>query len=97
MCSLACSTTPLTTSVTDAAISDQFYGGDVNFRMRTPLFANLPNFDVMFGLRYAALSERLTASVNSLSTRIFQPALGLPAAVNFSDTSVRFRRVHDSQ
>ena len=54
-----------TTSVTNAVISDQFYGADANFRMRTPLFASLPNFDVMFGLRYAALSERLTAYVNS--------------------------------
>lgn len=76
------------TSVSDAAISDQLYGGDVNFRMRTPLFANLPNFDVMFGLRYAALNEKLTASVDSLSTRIFPSALGLPAPVNFSDASV---------
>ena len=77
----------MSTSVTDAAISDQLYGADVNFRMRTPLFANLPIFDVMFGLRYAALNEKLTASVNALSTRTFQPALGLPAPVNFSDAS----------
>ena len=83
--------------MTDAAISDQFYGGDVNFRMRTPLFANLPNFDVMFGLRYAALSERLTAAVNSLSTRIFPPALGLPAPVNFSDASAGSGAFTDSQ
>jgi hypothetical protein len=76
----------LTTTVTGATISDQFYGGDVNFRMRTPLFANLPIFDVMFGLRYAALSERLTASVSALATRTFQPALGLPGVVNFNDT-----------
>ena len=62
-----------TTSVTNAVISDQFYGADANFRMRTPLFASLPNFDVMFGLRYAALSERLTADVNSVSSHIFQP------------------------
>jgi hypothetical protein len=75
-----------TTSVTNAVISDQFYGADANFRMRTPLFASLPNFDVMFGLRYAALSERLTASVNALATRTFQPALGLPPPVNFNDT-----------
>ena len=76
----------LTTTVTGATISDQFYGADVNFRMRTPLFASLPIFDVMFGLRYAALSERLTASVNALATRTFQPALGLPPPVNFNDT-----------
>ena len=57
-----------TTSVTNAVISDQFYGADANFRMRTPLFASLPNFDVMFGLRYTALSERLTADVNSVSS-----------------------------
>ena len=74
--------------MTDAAISDQLYGADVNFRMRTPLFANLPNFDVMFGLRYAALNEKLTASVNSLSTHIFPSALGLPTPVNFSNASI---------
>ena len=85
------------TTVSDATISDQLYGADVNFRMRTPLFANLPNFDVMFGLRYAALNEKLTASVNSLSTRIFPPALGLPPPVNFSDTSVGSGAFTDSQ
>jgi hypothetical protein len=76
------------TSVNDAAISDQLYGADINFRMRTQLFADLPNFDVMFGLRYAALNEKLTASVDSLSTRIFPTALGLPVPVNFSNASV---------
>jgi hypothetical protein len=74
--------------VNDAAISDQLYGADLNFRMRTPLFASLPNFDVMFGLRYAALNEKLTASVDSLSTRIFPTALGLRVPVNISDASV---------
>jgi hypothetical protein len=76
-----------TTSVTNAVISDQFYGADANFRMRTPLFASLPNFDVMFGLRYAALSERLTADVNSVSSHIFQPGLGLPKAFDFTNSS----------
>ena len=82
-----------TTSVTNAAISDQLYGADVNFRMRTPLFANLPNFDVMFGLRYAALNEKLTASVNSVSSHIFQPGLGLPTACRFQQFLNRFRLV----
>jgi hypothetical protein len=76
----------VTQTVTGATISDQFYGGDVNFRMRTPLFANLPIFDVMLGLRYAALSERLTASANAVATRTFAPALGLPKPVDFTDT-----------
>lgn len=76
-----------TTSVTNAVISDQFYGADANFRMRTPLFASLPNFDVMFGLRYTALSERLTADVNSVSSHIFQPGLGLPKAFDFTNSS----------
>ena len=75
-----------TTSATGVTISDQFYGADVNFRMRTPLFANLPNFDVMFGMRYVALSERATASVTSLFTRTYQPGLGLPRLVDFNDT-----------
>jgi hypothetical protein len=76
-----------TTSVANAVISDQFYGADANFRMKVLNYANLPDLDVMVGLRYVALSERLTADVDSVSTRVFQPALGLPKAFNFTNTS----------
>ena len=87
-----------TTSVNSAAISDQLYGGDVNLRMRRPLFADLPDFDIMFGLRYAALSEKLVASVDSFSSRTFQPALGLPTStVDFFQFLDRRWRVHSAQ
>jgi hypothetical protein len=76
-----------TTAMTNAAISDQLYGADANFRIRAPYFANLSNFDVMVGLRYVALNEKLTASVDSLFSRTFQPALGLPPPVDFSNSS----------
>jgi hypothetical protein len=75
-----------TTTVTNAAISDQLYGADANFRMKAPRFSNLSTFDVMVGARYAALDEKLTASVNSLFSRTFPPALGLPPPVDFSNS-----------
>jgi hypothetical protein len=55
--------------------------------MNAPHFANLPNFDVMFGMRYVALDEKLTASVDSLFSRTFQPALGIPGMVNFNNSA----------
>jgi len=76
-----------TTSVANAVISDQFYGADANFRMKLLNYANLPELDVMVGLRYTALSERLTADVNSVSSHIFNTGLGLPKAFNFTNTS----------
>jgi Putative beta barrel porin-7 (BBP7) len=83
-----------TTALTNTAIRDQFYGADANFRMEAPHFANLSNFDVMAGVRYVALDEKLTASVNSVFSRTFQPALGLPPPtdfMNFSSGSGEFR------
>ncbi len=76
-----------TTTTASGAIRDQLYGGDVNFRMKAPHVGYLPNFDVMFGLRYVGLDEKLTASVNSSFSRVFQPALGLPLPVDFSNSS----------
>jgi hypothetical protein len=76
-----------TNALTSAAISDQLYGADANFRMRAPRFANLSNFDVMVGARYVALDEKLTADLFSRLSRTFQPALGLPPPVDFTDFS----------
>jgi Putative beta barrel porin-7 (BBP7) len=77
-----------TTATTGSgAILDQLYGADVNFRMKAPPIANLTNFDVLAGVRYVALDETLTASVASSFSRTFQPALGLPPPVDFSNSS----------
>jgi hypothetical protein len=65
---------------------DQLYGADANFRMKAPRVANLSSFDVMVGARYVALDEKLTASVNSSLSRTFQPALGIPTPVDFSNS-----------
>ena len=75
-----------TTTLTNGAIREQLYGADANFRMNASHFANLSNFDVMVGLRYAGLDEKLTASVNSVFSRTFQSALGLPLPVDFSNS-----------
>ncbi|HLG85151.1 MAG TPA: BBP7 family outer membrane beta-barrel protein [Bradyrhizobium sp.] len=75
-----------TTTLSNAGISDQLYGADANFRMKAPRVASLSNFDVMVGVRYVALDEKLTASVTSLFTRTFQPGLGLPPPVDFSNS-----------
>jgi Putative beta barrel porin-7 (BBP7) len=75
-----------TTTTLAGAIRDQLYGADANFRMKAPYFGSLPNFDIMVGVRYVALDEKLTASVNSSFSRTFQPALGLPPPVNFSNS-----------
>ena len=75
-----------TTTLTNGAIRDQLYGADGNFRMKAPRIANFSNFDVMFGARYVALDEKLSASVSSLFSRTFQPALGLPQPVDFNNS-----------
>jgi hypothetical protein len=59
-----------TTTLTNGAIREQLYGADANFRMNASHFANLSNFDVMVGLRYVGLDEKLTASVNSVFSRL---------------------------
>ena len=79
-----------TTTVTSAGIADQLYGVDANFRMKGPRVAGLSNFDVMVGARFVALDETLTASVSSLFSRTFQPALGLPPPVNFTNSVAGF-------
>ena len=76
-----------TTTLSSGAITDQLYGGDVNFRMKTPYFANLSNFDVMVGIRDVAFDEELTASFNSMFSRTFPTALGLPPPVDFNNSS----------
>lgn len=76
-----------TTTTSNGAISDQLYGADVNYRMRVPQFAHLSSFDLMFGLRYAALDEKLTASVTSVLSRNYQPALGIPGPTDFTNSS----------
>jgi Putative beta barrel porin-7 (BBP7) len=80
--------TDTTTTALNGAISDQFFGADVNFRMKVAHFADLTNFDVLVGMRYAALNEKLAASVDSEFSRTYQPGLGLPPPVNFNNSSV---------
>ncbi len=79
-----------TTTALNGVISDQFYGADVNYRMKAPQLTNLSNFDVLFGMRYAALDEKLTASVSSVFSRNFQPALGIPFPTDFTNASSGF-------
>ncbi len=79
-----------TTTVTGAGIADQLYGVDANFRMRGPRIASLSNFDIMVGARFVSLDETLTASVSSLFSRTYQPALGLPTPVNFTNSVAGF-------
>src|SRR3974390_1993187 len=42
----------------------------------------------MFGMRYVGLDEKLTASVNSIFSRTFQPALGLPQPTDFTNSAL---------
>lgn len=87
-----------TTWLTKGAISDQLYGADLNFRIRAGSSPELPKFDVMAGLRYLALDEKLTASVNSVFSRTFDPALGLPQPTDLtgaSSSSATFRIRND--
>lgn len=76
-----------TTTLTTGGMTDQLYGGDANFRMKAPQVAGLSNFDIMVGARYVALDEKLTATVNSVFSRTFQPALGLPQPVDFTNSA----------
>ena len=55
--------------------------------MKAPYFGSLSNFDVMVGMRYVGLDEKLTASVNSVFSRTFQPALGLPPPTDFTNSA----------
>ena len=75
-----------TATALNGAMTDQFYGADLNYRMAAPHFASLSNLDVMFGLRYAALDEKLSASVNSVFSRNYQPSLGIPFPTDFTNT-----------
>jgi hypothetical protein len=77
-----------TTTTVSGQIRDQLYGADANFRVRAPYFGSLPNFDVMVGMRYMGLDEKLSASVDSTFSRTFQPALGLPQPTNFTNSAV---------
>jgi hypothetical protein len=54
--------------------------------MKAPYFGSLPNFELLAGMRYVGLDEKLTASVNSVFTRTYQPALGLPQPTDFTNT-----------
>jgi hypothetical protein len=66
-------------TLTSAAITDQFYGADANFRQKvTPRSANYPSFDLLFGARYAALDEKLSGDLFSRRSRVYDPSLGLP-------------------
>ena len=76
-----------TATALNGSITDQFYGVDVNYRMAASHFANLSNFDVMLGMRYAALDEKLSASVTSVFSRNFRPELGIPFPTDFTNTS----------
>jgi Putative beta barrel porin-7 (BBP7) len=86
-----------TATALNGAMTDQFYGADVNYRMRASQFANLSTFDLMFGLRYAALDEKLSASVNSVFSRNFRPELGIPVPTDFTNTVTGFDtfRIHN--
>ena len=79
-----------TTTTLAGGIRDQLYGADANFRMKAPYFGILPNFDVMVGVRYVGLDEKLTASANSVFTRTYQPALGIPLPTDFTNSFSSF-------
>jgi hypothetical protein len=79
-----------TTTALNGVISDQLYGADANYRMKAPQLTSLSNFDVMVGVRYAALDERLTASVSSVFLRNFRPELGIPFPTDFTNASSGF-------
>ena len=67
-----------TTSVNGAAISDQLYGGDLNFRMRTAALCKPSGFRRVVWPALRRSQREAVASVDSFSPRTFQPALGLP-------------------
>jgi hypothetical protein len=71
-----------TTTTLKGAITDRFYGADLNYRIKAS-----PNFDVMAGVRYTALDEKLSASIDSAFSSTFRPELGIPPPVNFSNSS----------
>ncbi len=75
-----------TATALNGAMTDQFYGADVNYRMRASQFASLSNFDTLFGIRYAALDEKLSANVNSVFSRNYRPELGIPFPTDFTNT-----------
>jgi len=79
-----------TTTTVSGAIRDQLYGADVNVRMKAPYLGSLPNFELLAGMRYVGLDEKLSASVNSVFTRTYQPALGLPQPTDFSNSFSSF-------
>ena len=75
-----------TATALNGGMTDQFYGADVNYRMRAPQFASFSNVDILFGIRYAALDEKLSASVNSVFSRNFRPELGIPVPTDFTNS-----------
>jgi hypothetical protein len=79
-----------TTTTVAGGIRERLYGADANFRMKAPYFGSLSNFDVMVGMRYVGLEEKLTASVNSSLSRTYQPALGIPPPTDFTSTTSGF-------
>src|SRR5581483_7472368 len=75
-----------TATALNGGMTDQFYGADVNYRMRAPQFASFSNVGILFGIRYAALDEKLSASVNSVFSRNFRPELGIPVPTDFTNS-----------
>ena len=74
-----------TTTRSSGSITNQLYGADINYRVRAPYFGMLPNFDVMAGMRYVGFDEKLNASMYSVFSRTYQPALGLPGPTDFAN------------
>jgi hypothetical protein len=75
-----------TTTLANGSTRDQLYGGDINFRTKFPQFAAFSNFEVLFGLRYAALDEKLSANINSTLFRGFAAPLGIPFPTDFGQS-----------
>jgi hypothetical protein len=78
------------TTLANGATRDQLYGADVNFRTKLPQFAAFSNFDVLFGVRYVALDEKLSANIDSTLTRGYAAPLGIPFPTDFSNSITGF-------
>ena len=75
-----------TTRLSETAITDKLYGADTNLRMKLPQFAAFSNFDVLAGVRYVALDEKLSSTISSILTRTYATALGLPQPTDFANS-----------
>lgn len=67
----------------NASTSSSMWGVDANYRMRIPDQAVGSRFELLGGLRYVGMRERLTMTTSSgalnTNTQSFDPALGIPS------------------